>query len=227
MDSDGENQRQLTFGPGLKMYPCVTPDNRYIVFASDMGGSMAIWRMEMDGSNQVQLSPANGYFYRPQCSSDGEWVVYQSLSGDGCTLWKISIEGGQPIQLTDYYSAAPALSPDGTQIACFLGNQQGSDLGLVAIGGGTPQRVVHLPSDEAIYLWRWIPREGLTCLMDDERKPPNVYRFSLDGENAEQLTFFSDRQRVSYFDWFRDGRLVISRTSDVRDVVLISEPGRS
>jgi len=34
-------------------------------------------------------------------------------------LWKVSIDGGEPVQITNKYSLAPAISPDGKLIACY------------------------------------------------------------------------------------------------------------
>jgi eukaryotic-like serine/threonine-protein kinase len=223
MDADGENQRQLTSGPGLKEYPCVSSDNRYIVYGSNAGGSMAIWRMNIDGSNQVQLSTGDGVFYWPQCTPDRKWVVYQSID-EG--IWRIPIGGGQATQITNYSASFPAPSPDGAQIACIL-NDHGRALGLLPINGGPPNRLVDFSIKDTVYLPRWSPSGDVTCLMGDDLRPLNVYEFPLSGGKPKQLTFFADMQRVSSYSWSRDGQLVVSRTGDVRDMIQITGMGRS
>jgi len=223
MDSNGENQRQLTSGPGLKRFPCVSPDNKYIVFSSDSDGRAAIWRMNIDGSDQVQLSSGSSGFYWPQCTPDSRWVVYQSVNG---FLWKIPIEGGQPVQLTTYPAKFPSPSPDGAQIACILDGQAPA-IGLVPIDGGATNRTINLSIADTVYLSRWSAGQGITCLMGNNTKPLNVYRLAPDGGKPVQLTFFTDLQRVSSYGWSRDGQLVLSRTSDVRDVVQITGLGPS
>lgn len=60
MNGDGTNPQQLTAKTGLNLFPVVTPDNRYIVFASTRaGGNTNIWRMDADGGNPVQLTNAS------------------------------------------------------------------------------------------------------------------------------------------------------------------------
>ncbi|HEY6328941.1 MAG TPA: hypothetical protein VI756_06355, partial [Blastocatellia bacterium] len=204
-------------------FPCVSPDDRYIVFSSDARGSTAIRRMNIDGSGQVPLSSGSGGFYWPQFTADSKWVVYQSTDEH---LWKIAIEGGQPVQLTSYAATFPAPSPDGGNIVCILRDQINS-LAMVPIVGGAANRIVKFSNKDMVYLSRWSPNGGVSCLMGDNLKPLNVYNLSLDRGKTEQLTFFTDLQRISSYSWSRDGQLVLSRTSDVRDVVQLTGPGPS
>lgn len=57
-----------------------TPDGKYIYYnASEIGGTMQIWRMKTDGSDKEQLTfgAVNNWF--PHISPDGKWMVFISF----------------------------------------------------------------------------------------------------------------------------------------------------
>src|SRR5215468_3979703 len=116
--SDGKQQKQLTRDPRTDVQPVVTPDGRYIVFASDRAGRRHIWRMEIDGGGLKQLTRGQSDNF-PSLSPDGRRVVYSSYSGDGPALWKVSIDGGEPMKLSPTLANRPTVSPDGKWISCF------------------------------------------------------------------------------------------------------------
>ncbi|MDB6057360.1 MAG: transcriptional regulatory protein-like protein [Verrucomicrobiales bacterium] len=54
MDYDGSNRRQLTTNGSIDRFPQISPDNKWVYFVSNRGGSWAIWRVptqeELDAS---------------------------------------------------------------------------------------------------------------------------------------------------------------------------------
>jgi Tol biopolymer transport system component len=125
VDSDGGNQRQLTFDPATDMSPAVAADDRYIFFFSYRSGDQHLWRADIDGGNPVQLTNAppagNG---NVDCSPDGQWVVYQSGAFGKQVLSRVSVAGGEPVRLTDAASLFPAVAPDGQRIACLYHDER-------------------------------------------------------------------------------------------------------
>src|SRR6266540_1423329 len=112
MDADGGNRKQLTLNAGQNGYPSVSADGQYVVFVSNQTGFFHVWRMDKDGSNLKQMTKGGGEA-SPDCAPDGRWVVYVSRDQIKPTLWKIPLDGGTPVQLTDKFSGAPQISPDG------------------------------------------------------------------------------------------------------------------
>jgi dipeptidyl aminopeptidase/acylaminoacyl peptidase len=113
---NGTGQKQLTANVGNNSRPSVSPDGRYIVFASDRTGFNHIWRIDIDGSNARQLTNGNGEF-NPECSPTGQWVVYQGWLSGKTGLSKVPIEGGETVLLVDKATGGVAISPDGNWIA--------------------------------------------------------------------------------------------------------------
>lgn len=119
ISSDGGNQRQLTNNPANDFSPRVSPDNRYIFFASNRTGANQIWRMNADGSDQIQITENEGGYPR-FVSPDGRWVYYES--GLRQTLWRTSADGGaeREMQISEEKLYSPAFSSDGKFVAYFF-----------------------------------------------------------------------------------------------------------
>ncbi|HET6645743.1 MAG TPA: DPP IV N-terminal domain-containing protein, partial [Pyrinomonadaceae bacterium] len=228
MNGDGTNQRQLTENSRSNRHPTVSPDGRYIVFASDRTGSSNIWRTDIDGSNARQLTKGSGEEH-PQCSPDGKWVVYTLLGAGKPTLWRVSIDGGAPQQLTDKYSAAATFSPDGKSFASIYREEQPNlplKLAIFPTEGKQPTIIFDVPilADEVSLVPppRWTTDGRALTYVVTSAGVSNIWLQPTDGGTPRQLTMFK-ADRIFSFEWSRDGKqLVIARGAVASDVVLIS-----
>jgi Tol biopolymer transport system component/DNA-binding winged helix-turn-helix (wHTH) protein len=121
INRDGGEQRQLTNSPFSDNHTRVSPDGRYIFFASNRSGSNQVWRMNADGSNQIQLTKREGGYPR-FVTPDGRWVYF--LSGLHQTPWRVPSEGGDESQLS---LPSLAVSPDGNFVANFVRDKDGDE----------------------------------------------------------------------------------------------------
>ncbi|HKE03605.1 MAG TPA: winged helix-turn-helix domain-containing protein [Blastocatellia bacterium] len=222
--SDGKQQKQLTRDPRTDVQPVVTPDGRYIVFASDRAGRRHIWRMEIDGGGLKQLT--RGQFDNsPSLSPDGRWVVYASLIGIESALWKVSIDGGEPAQLSAASAIRPAVSPDGKLIA-FL-NQDEMDgsfkkVALLPFSGGEPTLIEGIGRPDFSII-RWSPDGRALTYIATRQGVSNIWSKPIDGGPARQLTNFTS-DRIFRFAWSRDGKfLACERGVVINDAVLITD----
>ena len=117
INRDGGEQRQLTNNVFTNFSPRISPDGRYIFFASNRTGSNQVWRMNADGSNQIQLTRTEGGYPR-LATKDGKWIYFES--GVHRTLWRASVDGGEEIQVSEVMVSSPAFSPDGNFVAYFF-----------------------------------------------------------------------------------------------------------
>jgi Tol biopolymer transport system component len=113
----GGEQRQLTNNTFTNFYPQVSPEGRYIFFASNRSGSNQVWRMNVDGSDQIQITRTEGGYPR-FASTDGKWIYFES--GLHQTLWRVSTDGGAETQVSEEKVSEPAFSPDGNFVAYFF-----------------------------------------------------------------------------------------------------------
>ena len=117
MNGDGSAKRQLTANEDPETNFDVSPDGRYIVYASArLGGNDQILRMNIDGTNVIPLARGDYFHWLPRVSPDNKWVTFGSFKLGVPRLWKVSIDGGEPIKVSDLAFTALGILPDGTKM---------------------------------------------------------------------------------------------------------------
>jgi TolB protein len=205
----------------------MSPDGRYIVFASLRDGYFNLWRTEADGSNQKQLTYGTWTTTEPSFSPDGQSLVFASNRWTGSLMvGSVAIDGGEPVQLTTYPSFWPAFSPDGKLIAVGLADQKQNSvrLAIIPATGGQPLKLFNFPSatvTEAGLEWA-VDGKALTYVYT-KNGVSNIWSQRVDGGLPTQLTHFKS-DMIFGFAWSPDGRqLVLARGTKAHDVVLIRD----
>jgi eukaryotic-like serine/threonine-protein kinase len=228
MNAGGRNARQVTDDALGELNPLVTPDGRSLIFVSTRFGKFNLWRTALDGSNPQQLTTGETEPWF-DLSPDGRWVVFLSREAQIVKLCKIALEGGSPVQLHEGHLTRPSISPDGKLIACLSRDTQSaqSKLALLRFEGGAPVKTFEgrFANNNSLPL-RWMPGGRAVLYVDTRQSSTNLWRLPLNGSPPQQVTNFNDTklERIMNFDLSRDGKqLVIARSSQNADVVLISE----
>ncbi|MDX1600419.1 MAG: hypothetical protein R3191_02780, partial [Anaerolineales bacterium] len=137
MDAEGNDPRQLTFGPGDKAYPSWSPDGSRLLFVSpggtdDFGNDLGldIWIINEDGTGIKNVTHHPGDDTEPDWSPDGSAIVFTSdrvnelrqvfrmdaacLDQEEGACWDVD-----PTNISQGYAVefSPAWSPDGGTIA--------------------------------------------------------------------------------------------------------------
>lgn len=116
MDRDGGNPRRLFSGTGWD--PTWSPDGKQVLFASDMGGTVQLHRVDLDGNNVERISDLPAIRGRSDWSPQGLITTYSGeswkreiyiMQADGSQAQQVSPAGGN--------SQGPSFSPDGQWIA--------------------------------------------------------------------------------------------------------------
>lgn len=116
----------------------IAPDGKYMVWTTDQGGDLEIYRSQLDGKNRHRLTNAVGYDGGPFVSWDSKTVVYRrdswsdpksetdykALLAEGLIrpskleIWTMKPDGTEKRQITHLSCAAfaPFLSPDNRRI---------------------------------------------------------------------------------------------------------------
>jgi serine/threonine-protein kinase len=98
----------------------VSPDERWLAFDSDRGGTPQVYRMPLSGGSEVeQLTSGADPAFAPVISPDGREIAYHAFQRGTRQVFVIPTEGGSPTQVTSgsgHYQN-PEWSPDGRALA--------------------------------------------------------------------------------------------------------------
>ena len=216
MNGDGSGNKQLSPTAQQNVEPAVSPDGRYVVWASRPSGGWELWRMDIDGSNPKVLS--RGGFFQ-DVSQDGRWVIFTPPTGK---LLKVPIDGGKPVPVTEAYALRPVISPDGQFVACNYQDKSGEDfkVAILPFAEGPPIKLLDVRRSGGLF--RWTPDGRAIAYLVTQNEVSNIWSQPLDGGAPKQLTDFKS-EYIFNFAWSRDGqKIALSRGIVNRDVVLIT-----
>jgi serine/threonine-protein kinase len=112
--SDGPTPRATRFESVL------TGPDGVIVFAGDLDGDLDIWAIRPDGTGLTQITSGPAREMSPTVSADGTRIVYAVGTQGKRELYLLDANDGwrrQRLTRNDHDDYAPAISPDGMQIA--------------------------------------------------------------------------------------------------------------
>jgi Tol biopolymer transport system component len=106
---------QLTWDAGIELYPSLSPDGKWLVYAGDASGNRDIYLQSVGGQTAINLtsdSPADDR--QPAFSPDGERIVFRS-ERDGGGIFVMGRTGEATRRVADT-GFNPAWSPDGASV---------------------------------------------------------------------------------------------------------------
>lgn len=222
MAPDGSTSQTLTSGiDGIRLYPAVGADEKFISFISARSGRMQAWRMDLDGKNPVQLTDSSGYVSRARVLSDGQTVIYiAEVKSKGWVLLKQTPDG-KTVELAADSADFLDLSPDEKSFATLVSSKKTAKLSLIigSIENGAVIKSFDVPLTSV--LPKFTPDGKNISYVTAVNGMPEVFLQSLDGGEPKQLTNFRS-DRINSFDWSPDGKnLLVVRSKSLNDAVMI------
>ena len=125
---------RLTSGAWNDTGPAVSPDGKWLAFASDRSGYWDLHLLDLESGEIRPLTDTQEYDAAPTWSPDGQWIAFESYLDDNLDVAIMSVDAPDepPILLTHDSAAdhSPAWSPDGRRIAFVSARGRGSDVWL-------------------------------------------------------------------------------------------------
>jgi Tol biopolymer transport system component len=225
----GGDTVRVTSDAATDWNPTWSPDGRYLYFASDRSGRMAIWRMPIDQQSGEALGPLE-----PVTTGGTAWNVYPTFSADGSRMayseaithyhiYRFPVDPttlavtGDPEQITSgsRNTIHPDVSPDGEWIAFTLGVGQQEDVYIMRLDGSELTRLTNDPAKDRRPVWS--PDGERIAFYSDRSGTYEAWAVNRDGSGLVALTNTSGAG-VSSPDWSPDGRHLLTTS-------IVGEPG--
>jgi Tol biopolymer transport system component len=142
----------LTQGAQLVEAMSLSRDGRWLLYDTDLGGNMDIYRREMPNGSPERLTTDPTDDFWPELSPDGKEVVFHSWRGGSRDIYVLPLDGGPIQQVTNSprQEALAAWSPDGNRIV--FDDFAGGGIGIATRVNGVWQPPVWRLN------WGWFPK---------------------------------------------------------------------
>jgi Periplasmic component of the Tol biopolymer transport system len=234
MDESGGNEKQLTAGNGINLFPAASADGKFILFGSNRSGTNSIWRMNSDGGSPVQLTDQPDVIDgQPQILPDGKNAIFvrQTTDGGRMKMLEVGLAGGDAVQLMPDASESemlPRVSRDGKRVVYHTfhyDEKAGTFVTSVNVLGFDGQKVDPSVKPQMLNIspeYKWSP-DGRSLTYVNRSGIDNIWEMRLDDHKEKPLTEFNSGN-VANFIWSNDGKkLIIVKAVHNSDLVLIKD----
>jgi eukaryotic-like serine/threonine-protein kinase len=234
-DAEGETTySQITTDSGLSSYPAISPDGRFMAYASDRSaeGNLDIWLRQIGGGDPIPLTRNPADDYDPTFSADGTKIAFRS-ERDGGGIYLVSTLGVEE-QLLVRGGYGPRFSPDGNWIAYWVGLPgsgfiPGSSQVYVKPTNGGPAKA--LPTGLAATFWPvWAPDSKRLLVIGKPNTPEEsavsvdwwvvslaggrpIKASALSAFRAQHLAVPLGQNNIAPIAWFGENHVIFSAMS--------------
>ena len=228
MPAQGGAPVALTNDRFVDWSPIWSPDGRYVVFSSDRGGSMNLWRVPVDeatglarGNPEPVTTPSSNSALIT-ISADGKRLAYVEQSWTQ-NLMRVAFPPGSrrspptPVTQGSRFFTEPQVSPDGQWLATYSLDKTNNI--YVVRTDGTGLRQITDDGFKNIAP-RWSPDGKQIAFYSNRSGPFQVWLIHPDGSGLRQLTFGTATETYYYPVWSPDGRHLVYSSLDANPFIL-------
>lgn len=189
--------KAITAGQGRNFTPAWADENS-IVFASDRGGAINLWQLDIDSDSgelageAVQLTLGAGEDIDPAVSGEGKlaYVSQQRLFN----IWRLGVDteswtlttGPEPVFDTIWNDYAPALTADGKRLV-FVSDREGEDdVWKLEPSAAAPVRLTDGPGQKLQPVWS--PDERTLAYFSNQTGNNDIWVIASTGGAPVQIT---------------------------------------
>jgi len=164
--------RSMTYS-GTSGSASISPDGRFVAFASARSGTSRIWLKQLATGEEVALT--SGTDFSPRISPDSSTVLFGRASDPAPDLYRVPLVGGEPRRLARNIVSAD-WSPDGQQIAVIRNLDRKSQLFVIPANGGEEKAV--LEQEDIFRGVSWSP-DGKSLLIPSGSRTNTIANLTL------------------------------------------------
>ena len=182
-------RRTLVALAGLNITPSLSPDGRYLAFATSQDGNSEIYTLDTRTNELQRLTFQAAGDLSPFWSPSGRELVFTSDRGGGPQIYLMNADGSNVRRLTfeGDYNAAPAWSPRGDWIAFVCRSQEGQfKLCLITPDGQKRLQITTGPGIDDSPSWSPDGRHLVFSSMVNGQS--HIFMINRDGTELERLT---------------------------------------
>jgi serine/threonine protein kinase/Tol biopolymer transport system component len=211
-------EKSLTSGTLSNIDPAISPDGRWVVFASGSNAKSNIYKMSIDGGQSIQLTFIDAAFSAsPAWSPDGRQIAFICDQGGTPKVWVVSADGGtaHPLDKTNASNTNSRLTWFPSTDIVY---QEPGIHNLRRLNLETQDEERILPADSE----GWIARPTFS---------PDGKRFAIhwNRHDGEGLWVIRTDNRSEWFlypgyvplGWSPDGKIIYAAQLDGRDILQI------
>jgi Tol biopolymer transport system component/DNA-binding winged helix-turn-helix (wHTH) protein len=208
----GGEPRRLTFDNSWGGSPAWTQDGADIVFSSNRGGPMTLWRVSATGGPPRPVAGVSAMAYAPSISRKGNLLAYEH---DTFTtgIWRISLKdkthlsdrATRLISARGMINTRPSFSPDGKKVV-FESDRMGfSDIWYCDSDGSNCVQLTSLHGTAGTA--RWSPDGHRIAFEFQSQHYYDVYVLEVPDGRPRRLLTFSEADNGAP-NWSRDGNWI-------------------
>jgi serine/threonine protein kinase/Tol biopolymer transport system component len=206
----------------------ISPDGKYVAYATTSAGQQSIWLKHIPTSSDVQIVAPTKAFYHTDLvfSPDGNYVYYvQNASANPVNaLYRIPVLGGSPKKVRERIHGGLCFSPDGLQIALIrwkpssqITDESGGakELFIVNVDGSGERKLTERKVPLMLDNPAWSPdgRVIACTLTDTNDNAATVLQVRVD-DGSEKTISSRKWFNTGHLEWLRDGSGLILSASE-------------
>jgi TolB protein len=144
VEPDARARAYLSRGTATDRQPVYAPDGEHVVFSSNRGTSLDLWRATRHGDGYQRLTDDPAEDWDPALSADGRTLLWSSNRSGNLEIWMADADGAHARQVThDTVDAEnPSLNPDGTWVIYSSGAPERAGVWRIRPDGTEATRLV-------------------------------------------------------------------------------------
>ncbi|OGD78364.1 MAG: hypothetical protein A2Y64_00115 [Candidatus Coatesbacteria bacterium RBG_13_66_14] len=197
---------QLTHNEARDVSPSVTPDGRYVVYASDPGGDLELFKLDLEDldAEPERLTHSRSNDTDPAVRPDGRFVAFVSDQQGAYDLYAVDLTGVEPLRrLTDEDGdvSKPSFSADGEYVIYELMIHGNPEIAYCNFDSPTEHGTI-IESDEwNEYSPCFSPDGEYICIVSDREGTSDLCIFTFGGDFVRRVT--STREFDTDVSWTR------------------------